>query len=487
MVPDGAARPHLCSVPSSNLETKRGRFHRGFPDTPAALVHLVPMPVQNEDELFRALETGLFQDVLGTPESDWVEFKEQPYRLDDPRQRFELAKDVSAMANVRGGVIVIGYDTKADEVSEIEFASKLRPMPKDMFPIRRIRDIVRDLTHPSLDVQCSWYSVDADESIRGVAAISVPRLDERLKLAVVRAADMGDGRDPTERAIGVFRREQSDNRSVPAHVVQEWMTIGRTPFPELRLRSGPGHHLNDEVYPSPSEQLSDDLNLLRPERPCMTIQSAPMESLRLDWLTRATIVELYNVFLHPEQARTAGFNLDFGRDLEHLPGGGVRKVRSEAASLSLLPSGLMTLIVGYEYLGWAMGEKTRYPPHPRGAMNALALTEFTFEFCGYYARMVASAGGTTHKMVLTIHDHPIGSNVRAHLYGRWDARWGAAGSASSLTGNRGSAQIVVESRMDDPPSTAYELLVRLYREFGHTADAVSFARDGRIDPDLFGR
>ena len=44
------------------------------------------------------------------PETIWLDFKMCPYQLEQDRQRFELAKDVSAMANAEGGVILIGIE-----------------------------------------------------------------------------------------------------------------------------------------------------------------------------------------------------------------------------------------------------------------------------------------------------------------------------------------------------------------------------------------
>jgi hypothetical protein len=56
-------------------------------------------------------------------ESDWLEAKPAPYRLDKEAEAFELAKDVAALANAAGGIIVIGARTKnrpaGDEIRRI--------------------------------------------------------------------------------------------------------------------------------------------------------------------------------------------------------------------------------------------------------------------------------------------------------------------------------------------------------------------------------
>jgi hypothetical protein len=42
-------------------------------------------------------------------ETEHLEFKAEPYRLEHELQKQELAKDVSGLANARGGAILIGF------------------------------------------------------------------------------------------------------------------------------------------------------------------------------------------------------------------------------------------------------------------------------------------------------------------------------------------------------------------------------------------
>jgi hypothetical protein len=52
-------------------------------------------------------------EIVGTPESEWVDFKsvppEGPYDLSTDKGKFELAKDVAAFSNASGGLIVCGF------------------------------------------------------------------------------------------------------------------------------------------------------------------------------------------------------------------------------------------------------------------------------------------------------------------------------------------------------------------------------------------
>ena len=76
------------------------------------------MPVDAQTELVLALSRHDAKAVLGTPESSWVDFKDpRAYTLDTDLRKWELAKDVAAMANADGGLLVIGIYAKCGVVA----------------------------------------------------------------------------------------------------------------------------------------------------------------------------------------------------------------------------------------------------------------------------------------------------------------------------------------------------------------------------------
>ena len=62
----------------------------------------------------KILKEGRFSELLGMTESHNFECKSQTYDLSQPKQQHELAKDVSAIANTEGGVIIVGLKTRKD-------------------------------------------------------------------------------------------------------------------------------------------------------------------------------------------------------------------------------------------------------------------------------------------------------------------------------------------------------------------------------------
>jgi len=49
-----------------------------------------------------------FNQFVNLIEDEFLEVKSQSYNLDDAENRYELAKDVAAMATTHGGYLIIG-------------------------------------------------------------------------------------------------------------------------------------------------------------------------------------------------------------------------------------------------------------------------------------------------------------------------------------------------------------------------------------------
>ena len=116
------------------------------------------MPMLNTvAELFQALGRNP-DELIDQPESDWLDFKLEPYRLDTTglerdKVCLELAKDVTSFANEDEGVILIGVKAEREPESQVEVATELRPPPNGMVDTVQIRDIAREWSFPPLDVE----------------------------------------------------------------------------------------------------------------------------------------------------------------------------------------------------------------------------------------------------------------------------------------------------------------------------------------------
>ena len=67
----------------------------------------------NIDDIMKILSKGMFEDLVGALENEIFEAKGEPWNLNTELGKFEFAKDVTAMANWRGGVILVGVVARA--------------------------------------------------------------------------------------------------------------------------------------------------------------------------------------------------------------------------------------------------------------------------------------------------------------------------------------------------------------------------------------
>ena len=151
-------------------------------------------------EITRSVATDLVRAgraelLIGMHESEWLEVKSGAYRLHEPSQEIELAKDVAAMANASGGIIVLGVKAKKlPEYEEIRVINGCRLA--DVSP-RRYRQLIRQRVFPEV----RGFTVEpipgpsADE---GLVLLTIPEQDAGTKPFLVHGAVVG------EKVLGAF-------------------------------------------------------------------------------------------------------------------------------------------------------------------------------------------------------------------------------------------------------------------------------------------
>jgi predicted HTH transcriptional regulator len=108
--------------------------------------------------LIEALAAGKPDDLLGTAETSWVDFKRSPYAMTSEKDKFELCKDVAAFANAQGGLLVLGVAAEKKSDQALEVATELRPFPQDKVDISKYIDTLNEYLRPRVNVKHRWYS-----------------------------------------------------------------------------------------------------------------------------------------------------------------------------------------------------------------------------------------------------------------------------------------------------------------------------------------
>jgi Schlafen, AlbA_2 len=137
------------------------------------------------DEILVILDSGNFAALIGVREDLEVEFKRQPYQLDSDGEKFELAKDVAAMANAVGGVIVIGVQTERREESPLDQAVRIRSFERARVDPDRYVSTATDRIYPRIRNLRVEFRPTADDGERGLVMIDVPPQPESDKLFLV--------------------------------------------------------------------------------------------------------------------------------------------------------------------------------------------------------------------------------------------------------------------------------------------------------------
>lgn len=127
--------------------------------------------------------------LVGTFESEWLDAKGSPYRLDKKAQQYELAKDVAAFANSGGGLILIGAKTKrrpdGDEIRSINGCALSDGVAEE------IRSVIKRRVYPRLDkVSVEMIPLSSPES--GVILIQIPPQLDGQKPYLVAGTRSGD-------------------------------------------------------------------------------------------------------------------------------------------------------------------------------------------------------------------------------------------------------------------------------------------------------
>jgi hypothetical protein len=191
----------------------------------------------NRQQLLERLHAGDFDALIGEAESAEIDFKREPYRLDEPAQAFELAKDVAALANIEpGGLLVVGFWAPKLEGADVEVVESVHVFARAMFNRDAWLDKAQQLIYPTVVGLDAVFKPSGNDPARGVAVISVPpqRADSRYFL-VAKEFISDDGAPGW--MIGVSVRSADRNRALRVEEVHALVSRGTNTgaqFDEIR-------------------------------------------------------------------------------------------------------------------------------------------------------------------------------------------------------------------------------------------------------------
>lgn len=421
-------------------------------------------------EVTALLATGAGDELCGVSESDTVDFKAS-MDLDSPRGKRDLAADLAAFANGRGGIIVVGVRTRCDVVWRCEVADQVVGVRRELVTVEAVTAIARDFCYPPIrDVATHYFDVSNGRGARtSVVVISVePQPATDAPVVVDRIADASGAAMP--HAVGWPIRVGDGTAWTPASRIQQLVSTALT----LQARQLP------DAASEPADEVLARMALL-PEWeqwPSIAIQLRPRPA-------HGNIVDFYGEFRRTANQwidiRPNGFGLRLLLQPLEPEGATLASGIADRTRLWVTPRGVVTgvALASPEFLGWALN----------ASENPTVIKVSPYPLIEFFAETIRFAYGVVKPALDAFEMWDI--DVRAeHLMDRVPAVFVPSGPtpASIVPHHAATTNSVARHFVGtgDWDRDAFEFISNvLGAGFGVGHDSIPFTRDGRVNPEYF--
>jgi len=335
------------------------------------------------------LTSGNLDQLVGAVEHEQLEFKGEPYRLEQEQEKMELAKDVSALANTRGGIIVIGVRTERNPTYQGDEAREIRPFPQNLVNLDQYRNVLDDWVFPQIrGLMLGWYRSATDPG-RGVVAIIVPEEAATDRPYVTTKVLAETGRLVGSH-LGYFERTSA---SVPPKSAAELRNLLKDGlrFSELdgrlenieefigRIEAGVAQGRTALTEQIVAKRVSDTRGVLGFNgQPTFFLTSWPHEAGEFTSLFQSRTADVVHLLEFPPKLRNGGFDLSTRRASTNVRGELRRCMIPGQKLLELWRDGVLVFITQGDgrHLCWGM----RSTQATGQQINNLALVETTYLF-----------------------------------------------------------------------------------------------------------
>ena len=430
-------------------------------------------------EILEKLTARDFDALIGVAESVWLDAKDRPYVFDTTKQRLELAKDVSALANAVGGIIVLGFDTARDPLTAGERISEVRPFPVNMVDPDRYRKIVHEYVYPPLDIAVTVFEA-ADG--KGVAAIVVEGAASKPYI-------VGKMMDETGQSIGAhfgfFERKQDVIPPVSVARIQQQLAAGqqwtsidqRLQAIESNISSwgkkGPPVMSTGITEKIRSERLkAARIAVERDDAPLVYFMASAEGECDFPTLFRSRAERVVRLIEKPPQLREQGFEIWAGDTSAILLGRMRRNMLAGHRLIELWKDGLFIFIApgDEDFLGWRMGGGDR-PIHIRN----FVLAESILAFCWLMKFIFEEADPKPPVLRLTVgFDNLTRPSGAATLSTAPEGRMTFLGNTRSAPGPQLEVYQLADLADYDPEHLCFLLMADIYHWFGYDSMSVPY-------------
>ena len=128
--------------------------------------------IENLEEI---IKKGDFDALIGKSENFFFECKQEIYDAKNDSAKCELAKDISSFANLNGGYILIGPQTKKSESHFRDEVEKVKLFKQNLVDVGQYLNIAKDWVYPEIErLEIVWKPSSKDRDGGGIVFIHIP-------------------------------------------------------------------------------------------------------------------------------------------------------------------------------------------------------------------------------------------------------------------------------------------------------------------------
>lgn len=325
------------------------------------------------------LESQDFSRLLGEAETVNLEAKQEPYDLTTAASRYELAKDVSSLANARGGHLLIGIATRREAERQIDLLDRLPLVPSTAFDTVRHRGVISEYVYPAIEGLDVRWAQDASAP-DGLGIILVPEQPADRKPFII-AKVVEDGAHLRQIVAGYAERLAAGNEPLSPQRLQDTLRKGfdgtsqRLTRIEERLEEIVVSHKGDasalvnadgvgRAPVSTAQGPSFDIHLLDSrvtsmltsiDAPSYVIAATVPNGNRVREFHSASPTAVRHLLRNAGELRHAGFDLGIDEPAQRGPDGSLETVQGQRKRLRLFQDGTLIFyaLADDSFLGWA--------------------------------------------------------------------------------------------------------------------------------------
>jgi hypothetical protein len=437
----------------------------------------------SREQVLEVLSKGDFKALVGEFEGEWLECKRSPYVLTHEGQRAELAKDVSALANAKGGLLIIGVSTAKDQSHGRDVIDDVTPILLEQFDEVQYRDLIAAWTLPQLRNIDIRIHREPGRPTHGLVSIDIPPCPPSEMPVLVCKTILDDGRRADivfgycERKLaGVTHHDAARIHSLIAQGMSNSEILERLDF---LTASQARRSIQDTAASTPGNvdgRINEAIAAAKlTDQPCFLLAAYPMVGVNADALFASKSNPLVQLLEHPPEIRNAGFDLTVDHSSHIVRGSLRRSVSEESKLIEMHHDGVVIFVSRGDSSGLCWGREKAQST--KNLINQLVLIESTYLFARFihsaYGGLVTPGTNVTYRMALI---NVCSAERPCALFSGPLDRWGY-GTTREATDSLAQVSVMESYDSVAPARVAFLLLSKLYAWFGFESDNIPYSSD----------